>query len=130
MGRPILAAAAFSGGRSPLTAKAATALDSRSRNPYFEDMEVQLTPGQKAFARRAIDSGRLLREEAAVKEALVLLEERERARAEILAAVDDAETSLAYRGGRPITQESMRELDDDVKRRGRERLASEQPMAR
>ena len=57
-------------------------------------MEVQLTPDQKAFVRQAIETGRLQHEEDAVKEALSLWEERERTRAEILAAVDEAEASL------------------------------------
>jgi Arc/MetJ-type ribon-helix-helix transcriptional regulator len=87
-------------------------------------MEVQLTPDQRAFVRQAIESGRLLREEDAVKEALVLWEERERARAEILAAVEEAEASLARGEGRVITRESMRELAEEVKRRGRARLAA------
>jgi putative addiction module CopG family antidote len=71
-------------------------------------MEVQLTPDQKAFVRQAIQTGRLQREEDAVKEALSLWEERERTRAEILSAVDEAEASLARGEGRAITQESMR----------------------
>ncbi len=36
--------------------------------------------------------------------------QRERTRAEILAAVDEAEVSLARGEGRPITEESMRQL--------------------
>jgi len=88
-------------------------------------MEVQLTSDQKAFVRQAIESGRLQREEDAVKEALSLWEERERARAEILAAVDEAEDSLACGEGRAITQQSMRELAEEVKHRGRARLAAE-----
>jgi putative addiction module CopG family antidote len=71
-------------------------------------MEVHLTPDQQAFVRQAIESGRFLREEDAVKEALSLWEERERARAEILVAVDEAEASLARGDGRAITQDSMR----------------------
>jgi putative addiction module CopG family antidote len=51
-------------------------------------MEVRLTPDQEAFVRQAIESGRLHRAEDAVEEALRLWEERERTRAEILAAVD------------------------------------------
>lgn len=86
-------------------------------------MEVHLTADQKAFVRQAIESGRLLREEDAVKEALSLWEERERTRAEILIAVDEAEASLARGEGSAITQESMRDLAEDVKRRGRARLA-------
>jgi putative addiction module CopG family antidote len=93
-------------------------------------MEVHLTPDQQAFVRQAIESGRLQREEDAVKEALSLWEERERRRAEILSAVDEAEASLARGEGRVITQESMRELAEDVKRRGRARLAAEQQTRR
>jgi len=93
-------------------------------------MEVQLTPDQKAFVRQAIETGRLQREEDAVKEALSLWEERERTRAEILSAVDEAEASLARGEARPITQESMRELADQVKQRGRARLAAEKTTPR
>ncbi|HXP84153.1 MAG TPA: hypothetical protein VN841_05505 [Bryobacteraceae bacterium] len=93
-------------------------------------MEVQLTPDQAAFVRQAIESGRLRREEDAVKEALSLWEERERTRAEILAAVDEAEASLARGEGRTISQEAMRELAESVKQRGRARLAIEQTQSR
>jgi len=93
-------------------------------------MEVQLTPDQKAFVRQAVDSGRLQDEEEAVKEALSLWEERERRRLEILAAVDEAEASLARGEGRIITQESMHELAENVKQRGRARLAAEQNTPR
>jgi len=93
-------------------------------------MEVQLTPDQKAFVRQAIESGRLRHEEDALKEALSLWEERERARAEILAAVDGAEVSLARGEGRIITQESMRELAESVKQRGRARITAEQNPSR
>jgi len=92
----------------------------------FEGMEVQFSPDQQAFVRQAIDSGRIRREEDAVTEALSLWEERERSRVEILAAVDEAEACLARGEGRAITQESMRELAEDVKRRGRARLAARQ----
>jgi Arc/MetJ-type ribon-helix-helix transcriptional regulator len=93
-------------------------------------MEVHLTADQKAFVRQAIENGRLQREEDAVKEALSLWEERERARLEILAAVDEAEESLARGDGRAITRESMRELTESVKQRGRVRLAAEQHSPR
>jgi putative addiction module CopG family antidote len=93
-------------------------------------MEVQFTPDQKAFVRQAIESGRLHHEDDAVKEALSLWEERERRRAEVLSAVDDAEAALARGEGRSITQESMRQLTEDVKRRGRARLTAEQQMPR
>ena len=93
-------------------------------------MEVQLTSDQMAFVRQAIQSGRLSREEDAVEEALSLWEERERTRAELLAAVDEAEASLARGEGRIITKESMRQLAEEVKQRGRARLAAEQQAPR
>jgi len=88
-------------------------------------MEVRLTPDQEAFVRQGIASGRFHSEADAVAEALSLWEERERARAEILAAVDAAEASLARGEGRIITEQSMRELAEEVKRRGRARLHAE-----
>jgi hypothetical protein len=57
-------------------------------------------------------------------------EERERTRAGILAAVDEAEASLARGEGRVITEQSMHDLAAEVKQRGRDRLAAEQPRAR
>jgi Arc/MetJ-type ribon-helix-helix transcriptional regulator len=90
-------------------------------------MEVELSPDQKAFVRQAIQSGRLRREEDAVKEALALWEERERRRLEILVAVDRAQASLARGEGRIVTTpEEVKQLADDVKRRGMARLNAEQ----
>jgi putative addiction module CopG family antidote len=43
-------------------------------------MNVELTPDQRAFVQRAIESGRFSGEEEAVQEALALWEERERRR--------------------------------------------------
>ena len=88
-------------------------------------MEVQLTPDQKAFARRAIESGRLHSKQDAVQVALALWEERERQRAEFLLTLEDARASLARGEGRVITQESMRQLANEVKERGRARLLAE-----
>jgi putative addiction module CopG family antidote len=94
-------------------------------------MEVHLTPDQQAFVRQAIESGRLQRAEDAVQEALALWEERERNRAEILAAVDAAEASLDRGEGIIIAdRESLREMAEDVKRRGRSRLAAEPASGR
>ena len=88
-------------------------------------MDVQLTSDQKAFARRAIESGRLHSEQDAVQEALALWEERERQRAEFLLTLDDARASLARGEGRVITQENMQQLASEVKERGRGRLLAE-----
>ena len=86
-----------------------------------------MSPDQEAFIRQAIEAGRFRREEEAVQEAMLLWEERERRRLEILAAVDRAEASLAQEEGRVITSEAdLDQLVEDVRRRGRERLSSEQ----
>jgi Arc/MetJ-type ribon-helix-helix transcriptional regulator len=91
----------------------------------MKPMDVQLTSDQKAFARRAIESGRLHSEQDAVEEALALWEERERRRAEFLLTLDDARASLARGEGRVITQENMQQLASEVKERGRARLLAE-----
>ena len=88
-------------------------------------MEVQLTADQKAFIKDAIESGRFQREEEAVEEALSLWAERERRRIEFLATLNDAKQSLERREGRVITEQSMRDLAEEVKERGRARLAAE-----
>lgn len=88
-------------------------------------MEVHLTPDQQAFVRQGIEAGRFRNEADAIAEALLLWEERERNRAEILAAVDAAEASIARGEGIEITEQSMRELAERVKRRGRARLEAE-----
>jgi len=93
-------------------------------------MDVRLTPDQEAFIRQAVESGRFASAEEAVEEALSLWEERERKRAEFLATVDDARASLGAGEGRAITPESMQELAEEVKRRGQNRLATEQTTPR
>jgi Arc/MetJ-type ribon-helix-helix transcriptional regulator len=93
-------------------------------------MEVQLTPDQQALVRQAIESGRLHGEEDAVQEALSLWEERERARVELIASLEEAEAFIDRGEGIVITPESMRELAEDVKQRGRARLSAKQPSAR
>jgi putative addiction module CopG family antidote len=88
-------------------------------------MQVRLTPDQEAFVQQGIKAGRFRQAEDAIQEALSLWEERERKRVKFLAGLDDAKASLACGEGRVITQESVRDLAEDVKRRGRERLAAE-----
>jgi len=88
-------------------------------------MEVELTADQRAFARHAVESGRLHREEDAVQEALALWEERERRHVEFRATIDAARASLARGEGREITAESMRQLSAEVKEHGRARLIAE-----
>ena len=90
-------------------------------------MNVELTPAQKVFVRQAIENGRFARAEDAIQEALALWEERERRRLEILAMVDEAETSLARGEGREITDDSIKALVEQTKERLRRRIAAERP---
>ena len=88
-------------------------------------MNVELTPDQRAFVQKAIESGRFKREEEAVEEALALWEERERRRLEILAMLDEADAELARGDGIPITEESMKALAEEIKENLRRRIAAE-----
>jgi Arc/MetJ-type ribon-helix-helix transcriptional regulator len=80
-------------------------------------MEIRPSPNQEALIRQAVEAGRFEHPEDAVKEALALWEERERARAEFRETLDDAEASLARGEGTEITRESMRELTDGIMER-------------
>ncbi|MGA3319054.1 MAG: hypothetical protein ABSC64_21770 [Candidatus Korobacteraceae bacterium] len=102
----------------------------RQRRVILKAMDVHLTPDQKAFAHRAIESGRLRSEQDAVQEALALWEERERQRTEFRLTLDEARASLARGEDRGITQESMHKLADEVKERGCARLLAELTTSR
>jgi hypothetical protein len=74
-----------------------------------------------------MEAGRFQREEEAVAEAMLLWEERERRRLEILAAVDKAEASLARGEGRTISSQAEFEaFASEIRSRGLERLRFEQ----
>jgi putative addiction module CopG family antidote len=93
-------------------------------------MEIKLNAEQREFVRRAVETGRVRREEDAVKQALSLWIERERQREELLALIDEGEASLATGETVSLTKESIRELAEDVKRSGRERLRTDKKRAR
>jgi putative addiction module CopG family antidote len=92
-------------------------------------MEIRLSPDQEELIRQAIEAGRFKNAEDAVQEALLLWERRERqaALAEFRATLDAAEASIGRGEGIPITQQSMRDLAADVKRRGRVLISSRPP---
>src|SRR2546423_5379228 len=71
-------------------------------------METRPSPNQEALIRQAVEAGRFEHPEDALKEALALWEERERARAEFIETLDDAEASLARGEGTEITRQSLR----------------------
>ncbi len=94
-------------------------------------MELHLTPDQEALIRQGIEAGRFHRKEDAVLEAMSLWEERERRRLEIVAAVEQAEASLARGEGRRITShEGVTRLTEDITRRGMARLSAEKNFRR
>ena len=88
-------------------------------------MNVELTPDQRAFVKKAIESGRFTREEEAAQEVLALWEVRERRRLEILTMLDEADAELARGEGIPITEESVKRLAEEAKQRLRRRIEAE-----
>lgn len=97
----------------------------------FENMEIRLPPEQEAhLAALAASAGRSPDE--IVQEAVALWAERENARVlrEFRTSLDKAESTLVQGKGRIITQESMRELAEEVHQRGLARLAAEQKTSR
>ena len=90
-------------------------------------MEVQPTPDQQAFIKHAIESGRLHREEDAVREALSLWEERERARVEVRAALDEAEADLEAGHYAGYTNETLPQLAGELKHEAKALRDREQP---
>jgi putative addiction module CopG family antidote len=57
-------------------------------------MNIELTEDQQIFVKRAIESGRLQSEEDAVREAMLLWEERERQRLDLIASIEEAEAEI------------------------------------
>ena len=92
-------------------------------------MDIRPSPNQEALIRQAVEAGRFEHPEDAVKEALALWEERERARR--IQGNARRRGSLACTGrGTEITRESMRELTDSIMERTSARIAAEQKAAR
>jgi Arc/MetJ-type ribon-helix-helix transcriptional regulator len=90
-------------------------------------MEVHFTPDQQALVSDAVANGRLHRPEEAIQQALLLWEERERWRLEILAAVELSKASVARGEGRTVTtRDESDQLASDITRRGIARFAAEQ----
>jgi Arc/MetJ-type ribon-helix-helix transcriptional regulator len=100
-------------------------LDRAASTHYVCSMQIELTPEQQDFVRQAGESGRFARAEDAVQAALTLWVERERRRAEILAAIDAARASIARGEGIEMTEESMRVLAGEIKQHGRAQFATE-----
>jgi putative addiction module CopG family antidote len=86
-------------------------------------MEIDLTPEQRSFVHLGIEQGRFQRPEDAVKDALSLWEERERARVELLNEIDAGLASLDCGQGISLdSDEAVGDWMEGVKQRGRARL--------
>jgi Arc/MetJ-type ribon-helix-helix transcriptional regulator len=83
-------------------------------------MEIHLTPDQEAFIREAIANGRVQRPEEAVEQAMLLWEERERTRLEILAALDDAEADIEAGRYTGFSEETISDLIGELKQEARQ----------
>ena len=80
-------------------------------------MNVSLTPELEAFVEQAVQSGRYASASEAVREGLRLLEERE---AKFLALKREIQKGMDS----PVVGDFDQGFADEVKRRGRERLAA------
>jgi Arc/MetJ-type ribon-helix-helix transcriptional regulator len=88
-------------------------------------MQIELTPAQSSFIDLGIQEGRFRDFHDAVQQALAQWEERERARVELLAALDLAEQSLDAGEGEEYTPETLSQLVSSVEERGRARLSGQ-----
>lgn len=88
-------------------------------------MQIELTPEQHSFIAMGIEEGRFRDSEDAIKQALAQWEQRERARAEILASLDLAERSLDAGEGEEYLPETVHNLVASIQQRGKTRLAGQ-----
>jgi hypothetical protein len=92
-------------------------------------MEISLTFDQETYlAQIAARTGRSADE--AVQEALAEWVDRQTALLDFRATLDEAQASIVGGEGIEITQDSMRDLAEDVKRRGLERVAAKRLASR
>ena len=88
-------------------------------------MQIELTSEQNDFIRLGIEQGRYSNGAEAVQDAMNGWVERERARLELIQAIEEGESALD--AGEYIdldSDEAITEMMEGVKRRGRERLAA------
>jgi putative addiction module CopG family antidote len=82
-------------------------------------MEVHLTAEQQAFVHRAVKSGRYRSAEDAVCDAMTRWAEEERARAEMVAAIDEGANDLDTGAYRDYTDSTLSQLASELKSEGR-----------
>jgi Arc/MetJ-type ribon-helix-helix transcriptional regulator len=87
-------------------------------------MEIELTPEQDSLVSLGIEQGRFRRREDAVRDAMALWEERERAQIELLAELEAGEGSFDEDDPILDSDEAIAAFFDDIKQRGRANLAA------
>jgi putative addiction module CopG family antidote len=85
-------------------------------------MQIELTPAQNSFVELGIQEGRFQSRDEAVRQALALWENRERARLELLSSLDAAERALDAGEGEDYSSENLDALVDSVRKRGNAKL--------
>jgi putative addiction module CopG family antidote len=81
-------------------------------------MEIQLTRDREALIRQAVASGRYPNAQEAVRYAMARWEEGERARLELLAALDEADADLETGQGRRLYRQCPATVGGRVEARG------------
>jgi Arc/MetJ-type ribon-helix-helix transcriptional regulator len=87
-------------------------------------MEIELTPEQDSLVSLGIEQGRFRRREDAVRNAMALWEEQERARIDLLAELEAGDSSFDEGDIVMDSDESLAAFFDDIKQRGRAKLAA------
>lgn len=90
-------------------------------------MDINRLPADLAeFVQQELQSGKYTSEDELVCEALRLLRERERRLDDLREAILPALDRLDRREGKIYDEDGLRQMADDVKSRGRQRLAARQ----
>jgi Arc/MetJ-type ribon-helix-helix transcriptional regulator len=90
-------------------------------------MEIVLTPELEALIQHEIENGRLNRPEEAVQQALSQWEERRRDLIDLIAALNAGDADLEAGRYTEYDDQGLREVGEQIKREGRQRLAKAAP---
>ncbi len=87
-------------------------------------MEIDLTPEQDAFVQHLVETGRYQNPAAAIHNAMDLWVVRERARLELIAAIEEGEASAEREGWIGLdSEEAINALFEEIKDNGKAKFA-------
>ncbi len=102
-------------------------IDTGPQSSYALTMQIELTPEQEALVQHLVEIGQYQNPAAAIHHAMDLWAERERARLELISAIEEGERSLEEDGGILLeTEEDIRNFFNEIKDSGKARLAAAQ----